>query len=390
MQEMRLIVQDYLAQLKERSELDAILADLLRSMGYQIIKLAFRGEVEHGVDIAATKMEAGENKLYLFQVKEGDIDQQMWDGNPNSVRPTLSNLLDVPFNDLTQPHLRGAKRKVVLVHNGTVRQNIRERFNGFIERDFLPKMEFETWNIDALANYFSENLLNEWLLPKSYQVLLKRTLIFIDVPDYDLIDFKQLVSAILPTTGSLTNEKVVRTFSFVRLILAMVYSQSTSNSNNLSPVLAAYEYALLSLWAWMWEHRHWRAKVKEEFTRTYLQYLNVLTEWVEKITPAIRAPDGLAFNGTFELVEYPLRTFQVLSNVALLALAHAYASNLTDDEVEIQRSADLFNRYAELLKLTIKNNASRHRPLLDNHSIDIFLGLWVLLLSGNWTFAKSG
>ena len=46
---MRFIVQDYLAHIKERDELDEILPDLLRSMGFRIVKLAFRGEVEHGV-----------------------------------------------------------------------------------------------------------------------------------------------------------------------------------------------------------------------------------------------------------------------------------------------------------------------------------------------------
>ena len=39
---MLFLVQDYLASLKEREELDAILPDLLRAMGFQIVKLAFR------------------------------------------------------------------------------------------------------------------------------------------------------------------------------------------------------------------------------------------------------------------------------------------------------------------------------------------------------------
>jgi len=49
--DMGFLVQDYLRGLKERDEMDAILPDLLRAMGMQIVKLAFRGEVEHGVDI---------------------------------------------------------------------------------------------------------------------------------------------------------------------------------------------------------------------------------------------------------------------------------------------------------------------------------------------------
>ena len=92
-QDMLFLVQDYLASLKEREELDAILPDLLRAMGFQIVKLAFRGEVEHGVDIAAIGQEDGETVLYLIQVKAGDINAEMWDSGPNAIRPTLKRLM---------------------------------------------------------------------------------------------------------------------------------------------------------------------------------------------------------------------------------------------------------------------------------------------------------
>jgi len=179
---MLFLVQDYLASLKEREELDAILPDLLRAMGFQTVKLAFRGEVEHGVDIAAIGREDGETVLYLIQVKAGDIDAEMWDSGRNAIRPTLNNLLDVPFEDLTQPRLREARRKAILAHNGHLRENIRERFNGYIEKTFERRMAFARWGLDDLAFRFQEYLLNERILPKEQQRLLKRTLVFLDVP----------------------------------------------------------------------------------------------------------------------------------------------------------------------------------------------------------------
>jgi len=170
-QDMLFLVQDYLASLKEREELDAILPDLLRAMGFQIVKLAFRGEVEHGVDIAAIGQENGETVLYLIQVKAGDIDATMWDSGPNAVRPTLNNLLDVPFEDLTQPRLQHARRQAILAHNGHLRENIRERFNGYIEGHFSPRMAFARWDLDKLVS----SLINSYRA-KSHKVVSVRLL----------------------------------------------------------------------------------------------------------------------------------------------------------------------------------------------------------------------
>lgn len=375
---MRFIIHDYLAHLKERDELDAILPDLLRANGFQIVKLAFRGEVEHGVDIAATKQENGEIVLYLFQVKAGDIDAQMWASGPNCVRATLDNLLDVRFEDLTQPRLKQARRHTVLVHNGHLRENIRDRFNGYIENTFNQYMSFERWNLDNLADLFYQHLLNERILPKDYQRLLKRTLVFIDVPDYNLSDFKQLIHQILPSTKTLDKPRRSRLFGLIRLILGMIHNQCQDQDfDNLSPAIVAYEYALLSIWNWMRQNDHFSEVVIEEFLRTYQQYLDVLTQWANKIAPAVSIPNGLALGGTYERVEYPLRTFQVIGNLGFLTTAWAAISNVA-----------MTQKYLELLIKAIQNNPSRHRPLLDNHSIEIFLGMWSLLLTGHNEFAK--
>jgi len=380
--DMLFLVQDYLRGLKERDELDAILPDLLRAMGMEIVKLAFRGEVEHGVDIAAVREEDDETVLYLIQVKSGDIDKSLWDSGPNAIRPTLNNLLDVPFKDLTQERLQQAKKKAILAHNGLLRENVRERFNGYIDSEFRPRMEFDRWDLDTLARWFHEYLLNERLFPERYQRLLKRTLVFLDVPDYDLSDFKELMSEILPNIKRLRKPRRIRIFGAVRLILTMITKQCQDpDLDNLSPAIIAYEHALLSLWNWMRQHDFFGRPVQEEFSYTYLLYIDLLLSWVEKVEPALRCPDGLVFGGTSEQIEYPMRTFHVIGNLGLLISAIAHMPQ-TDDTQE------LLEKTLELLVKTIQNNAARHRPLLDNHSVDIFLGMWPLLLLGKTEFVR--
>ena len=195
------------------------------------------------MDVAALGKENDEDILLLIQVKAGNIDQQMWDAGPNSVRATLNNLLDVPFEDLSDPRLRDAKKKAILAHNGGIRENIRARLMVMLNDEFIKRMDFERWGLDRIANEIEEYLLNERILPKRYQRLLKRTLVFLDVHDYDMEDFNELIKVVLPATKHITKQKRQRFFGFARLILELIHKQC-EEQNNISPSLEAYEYTL--------------------------------------------------------------------------------------------------------------------------------------------------
>lgn len=374
------IIHDFLTNLKERDELDTILPDLLRAMGFQIVRLAFRGEAEHGVDIAATKKEGGKLALYLFQVKAGHIDRQLWNTDQNSVQQTLDDLLLVRFEDLTQPELRLAKRKAVLVHNGILRKNVQERFNGYLDIKFKPYMDFDRWDLDKLSGYFQQYLFNERLLPKEYQLLMRKTLTSLTTNNPDLNGFFQIVQELTNVTKKLSIKELERTFSLINLLLAIV-SKNCADNNNLTPAIAAQEYALLKLWGWLYRNKLFNLANLEKFKNCFQQYLEVLTNWVHKLAPALNMHEGLFYGNTFELVEYPLRTFQVISNLGFLCIAQTLMANQLDLNQSLQTNI-------ELLKKTILNNPSRHRPLLDNHSIDIFLGIYALYLSGQKDIAE--
>ena len=92
---MKLVIREYLASLKERGELDAILPDLLSELGFVVYSRPQRGTIQHGVDIAAVgNDEDGEKKLFLFTVKQGDLTRQEWDGTPQALRPSLNEIID--------------------------------------------------------------------------------------------------------------------------------------------------------------------------------------------------------------------------------------------------------------------------------------------------------
>ena len=78
---MKLILKQYLASLKERSELDAVLPDLLSNMGMNVFISPTRGVKEYGVDVAAVgRMNGEEEKVFLFSVKSGNLTRETWNG----------------------------------------------------------------------------------------------------------------------------------------------------------------------------------------------------------------------------------------------------------------------------------------------------------------------
>lgn len=52
---MRLVIKDYLSQLKEKDELDFLICDLLLQMGYITDNRPETGNRQYGVDIRARK-----------------------------------------------------------------------------------------------------------------------------------------------------------------------------------------------------------------------------------------------------------------------------------------------------------------------------------------------
>lgn len=88
---MKLVIKEYLASLKEREELDAMLPNLLSEMGFTVYSRPGRGTRQYGVDVAAVgTADDGQRKIYLFSVKQGDLNRQDWDGTPQALRSSLN------------------------------------------------------------------------------------------------------------------------------------------------------------------------------------------------------------------------------------------------------------------------------------------------------------
>ena len=98
---MKLMIRQYLASLKERGELDALLPDLLSQMGLEVFLKPGVGSRQYGVDVGAFGKlhNESESKIYLFSVKSGNLDRRDWDStNPQDLRPSINEIIDVFIN----------------------------------------------------------------------------------------------------------------------------------------------------------------------------------------------------------------------------------------------------------------------------------------------------
>lgn len=88
---MRLILKDYIETLKEEIELETLLENILIMNDFKDIIRPQKGVTQHGVDFSAKK----NGEIYLFVLKQKDIDKNNWNAGNNAVRPTLDEIQDV-------------------------------------------------------------------------------------------------------------------------------------------------------------------------------------------------------------------------------------------------------------------------------------------------------
>lgn len=71
------------------------LPELLSDMGFNVISKPQIGTRQHGVDVAAIgKNSQGQDAVYLFSIKGGDLTRKEWDGDTNqALRPSLNEIL---------------------------------------------------------------------------------------------------------------------------------------------------------------------------------------------------------------------------------------------------------------------------------------------------------
>ena len=400
-----IIVREYLESLTERDELDFLFPILLEVMDFKIISTPenTKGLPQYGKDVVAVGRDRdGITKRFYFEVK-GGADRHVTTTTYNKsdgIRESIIEAKDRPYKDSSHPEFNSLPVKIVLVHNGSINANVKETFDGFIEREFPPRQsekagflsklfgrkesavtgnfEFERWDIYALTELFTNHLFNEYLLTDEEAVKhFKKVLVLINTPRNNYADYFLLVNSVFKKAGvysSMGERKKLLFFESLNLISFIVYTYS-KEAGNREAAKKCMPYSVLKLWHWILENGIEKdEKVKAQFQKHLRLFTTMLQDYITITLPVASLKNGILApsGGRYEQVGYPMRTFEYLT---YLVLSFEFQKEKDDDSID------------NLIGV-LNGNHEGLRPLVDNHSIPICLVLNYLLSSGRKDDAK--
>ena len=383
---MKLILKQYLASLKERSELDAILPDLLSQMGLNVYARPIRGANEYGVDVAAVGRIGNDvEKVYLFSVKSGNLTRSTWHGSTDqALRPSLESIIDSYIPSRLPPEHKNKPIVICMCFGGDIQTTTRQEVTGFTKRNSNSELSFEEWNGDKLSDLIMEYLIKEELLPQDWQSLLRKALALLDEPEASLVHFRRLVQEIVGNIDE-KEELVVKAINRINLCLWILFSWCRE-SDNLESAYISSEYCTLIAWEAVKKYKTKSIyRAYDSLLSTYFvitdQYLDkCLIPFVDKkhgISLAISSPSSIDVN---------LKLFSFLGMLSIRGqwVLHELSSSYRqyppiegDNNVQQELNSRL-STITRSIKLIIVNNPLLLSPYCDSQAIDIMLALHLL------------
>ncbi len=384
---MKLIVRQYLSALREREELDAILPDLLSELGLNVISRPSRGTTQYGVDVAAVgALNDGNEKVFLFSIKAGDLTRRDWDGDSaQSLRPSLNEILDVYIPRYIPIEHKDKEIVVCLCFGGDIREDVRPRVEGFVVQNSRQGVVFEQWNGDKLASLILSSFLKEELLPKNAHSKLRKTLALIDEPEASINHFKMLVSELSASDNSKNKLKSIRQ---INICLWILFSWAR-DIDNLESAYLSSEFALLNSWNIAKEFVGKKSiisnSVFEVFISTYQTYMQITSAYLDtKVLPFAEKLHCIsnAANPNNKL-DVNLKLFDVLGRMATSGLWIYMAVQSVESDEEKEATWRSVNRLSDKMKSLICANPLLCSPMKDSQVIDISLAVLLLMIDVN-------
>jgi hypothetical protein len=383
---MKLLIRDYVASLKEREELDAILPDLLSELGFNVISRPGRGTAQRGVDVAAVGKDAkGRQKLYLFTVKPGDLTRQEWDGNSQKLRSSLNEIMDEYIPARIPATHRALKIVIVLCFGGDVHEGARSLVTQFTKRHTKGKISFEEWNGDKIAELLLTGVLREELLSKPLRSSFQKAVAMADQPEIAHEHFARLVDAL--RTGIKTEKDAVRAARQMYICLWVLFVWAR-DIDNLDAPYRGSELVLLNLWEMVkpfigkkTANARALVSVVQHAINLHIQIGAQLLD--NKILNNADRRNALSVAvATRTSVDVNLKMFDMLGRLAMTGHWMVWASSLGGSISPSHQTA--LDRMVENGMKMIKNNPVLFLPLKDEQAIEVALFLMFAVRSGTF------
>lgn len=383
---MKLLIRDYLASLKEREELDAILPDLLSELGFNVYSRPRRGTLQRGVDIAAVGNDDDrERKVFLFSVKQGDLTRQDWDGTPQALRSSLNEIRDVYIRNRIPVKYKDLKIVICLAFGGDVHEQVRESLAGYIAENTTERITFDEWNGDKIAGLILNGILREEILPKSMRSSFQKAVAMVDEPDVAYQHFARLAGE-LCRFGESSAKARVRSARQMNICLWILFVWARDIGNLEAPYRSS-ELAILSVWRLLQpsiDIKSREAKALSLVIRQLIElHLSISSELIErKLIPYTQVRHGVSMSiGSQTSLDVNLALFEALGRIGLMGLWIHWLGEQGDQGARETARNGVVHFFQEGLAM-IRNNPALFLPVSDRQGTDIALFLQLWLVSG--------
>lgn len=390
---MKLIIREYLASLRERNELDALLPDLLSQMGLDVFSKPGIGNRQYGVDVAAFgSIEDGEETVYLFSVKSGDLGRKDWNsGSVQDMQPSLDEIREVYIPNYLPAEYKDKPIEICICFGGNLKEEVRLNVSSYEKKYKTLLLSIREWGGEKLSGYIEKFFLKEELLPKECRQSLRKSLAMLDEPETSFRHFRQLVIYLCDDLDKSPKE-VLTSIRQLYLCLWVLFSWCREEDNLESAYLST-EFALLQSWQLSKIAFEKKDKVSISILQTLnsIQILNLqvsskfletkiipFTDKLYALSAGVRPSCGVDVN---------LKLFDIVGRLAMSGL-WAYWFVGKSDESEpgkeiIKAISVTIEKYRLAIKQLITNNPMLFTPYKDDQAIDIAIAAWFLALDGN-------
>lgn len=318
---MRLIVKEYVSQLKEKDELDILISRIFVQKGYIVDNLPKTGNRQYGVDIQLHN----NKEILLFVVKQGNIDRDTWDGNVNAVRSSLNEISDVAINLMTFEEKQKDIR-IIVATNGYRDENVKPNWNKYVDNNekcgkVSTKIEF--MGIDDIVEEIIKHFFNEYLFEQALHSAMRKALYFIGEGDYKREYYEKIVNSLIVKLQDAGNQskKVDKACATLYLASQMICQYAHDNGNDKIAIMVS-EYVIIKYWKYLSEsNKFGKTKFIEwliKFCKSYEKWSDAYILKVEKvINHEVILPN-------YNVVENKVLLYEILGHIV------SYANYLLD------------------------------------------------------------
>lgn len=326
---MRLIIKDYLLQLKEKDELDLLLCDLLLQMGYITDNRPETGNRQFGVDIRAHNKET----LVLCTVKQGDLNRKNWDSDPNSVRPSLNEIKDCYLGFLTDKD-REKSLRVIVATNGMMDEAVAPNWDGFVKQNTSWQgmaVNLEFWNIDTITDLVQKHLFDEHIFDSDTQSLLRRALYYIGEGDYPKKYYEQLIDEFLQKLAPSDSVRERKKKLSAIFLASQMVAHYAAEAHMYKIAIMVSEYLIIRYWNYLLTNN---LLEKTAYVDWLLKYLAVYEKWNLSYYTAVKyVCEGADRIPPYNSVEQRLKIYDILGHLSSFAYYLSFKNDTTSEQL---------------------------------------------------------